>query len=778
MVGGATPRRLVAMVLAGLTCWIALAGAAQAQRNEDDATALTAEARRLHQAGRYAEAEPLYKRSLAIREKALGPDHPDVGTSLNDLALMYNSQGRYVEAEPLYKRSLAIRDKALGPDHPDVGTSLNNLAELYLAQGRYAEAEPLFKRSLAIWEKALGSEHPNVGTSLNNLAELYRAQGRYAEAEPLYKRSLATREKALGPEHPSVGNSLNNLAVLYESQGRYAEAEPLHKRSLAIWEKALGSEHPNVGTSLNNLAQLYGGQGRDVEAEPLFKCSLATWEKALGPEHPSVGTSLNNLALLYSVQGRYAEVEPIYKRSLAAREKALGAEHPDVGTSFYNLAALYAAQDRFAEAEPLYQRSLAIWEKALGPEHPSVGRSLNNLARLAYNRSDWGRAADYWPRGTGAIKRRKERGLADGAVGPSREEAQRSSSHFAGLVKVTHRLAAEGHGPASLASEMFETAQWAQGSEAAASFAQMAARSAKGSPQLAGLVRERQDLVSEWQVKDKLLIAAKSKLPAKRKADVEAALADRLTAIDARFAEIDRRLTLDFPDYIALASQAPVSLTEAQAQLAADEALVVFLDTPGETFIWAATKTDVRWVRSGVGTAALTREVAALRCGLDATAWNGGGTEKCAKALSVPLDKAPGPNQPLPFDQARAHKLYTALFGEVQNLIKGKHLLIVPSGPLTQLPFQVLVTMPPSSGDHRAVAWLAREHAITVLPAASSLKALRRVGRPSAAPRPMIGFGNPLLDGPDARYAGRAKLSREAALPRDPLAADNGVRGP
>ena len=698
MVGGAAARRLVAIVLTGLTCWIALAGAAQAQRNEDDAAALTAEARRLHQAGRYAEAEPLYKRTLAIREKALGPDHPDVGTSLNYLGLLYNNQGRYAEAEPLYKRSLSIRDKALGPGHSEVGTSLNNLAELYLAQGRYAEAEPLFKRSLAIWEKALGSEHPNVGTSLNNLAELYRARGRYAEAEPLYKRSLATREKALGPEHPSVGYSLNNLAVLYESQGRYAEAEPLHKRSLAIWEKALGSEHTNVGTSLNNLAELYRTQGRYAEAEPLYKRSLAIWEKALGPEHPSVGTSLNNLALLYNVQGRYAEAEPIYKRSLASREKALGAEHPDVGNSLYNLAALYAAQDRFAEAEPLYQRSLAIWEKALGPEHPSVGRSLNDLARLAYNQRDWGRAADYWRRSTSAIKRRKERGL-DGAVGPSREEAQRSSSHFAGLIKVTHRLAAEGRGPGSLAAEMFETAQWAQGSEAAASFAQMAARSAKGSPQLAGLVRERQDLVSEWQVKDKLLIAAKSKLPAKRKADVETALADRLTAIDARFAEIDRRLALEFPDYIALASPAPVSVAEAQAQLAADEALVVLLDTPGETFIWAATKTDVRWVRSGVGTAALTREVAALRCGLDATAWNGGGTEKCAKALSVPLDKAPGPNQPLPFDQARAHKLYTALFGEVQNLIKGKHLLIVPSGPLTQLPFQVLVTKPPSSGN-------------------------------------------------------------------------------
>ncbi len=116
---------------------------------------------------------------------------------------------------------------------------------------------------------------------------------------------------------------------------------------------------------------------------------------------------------------------------------------------------------------------------------------------------------------------------------------------------------------------------------------------------------------------------------------------------------------------------------------------------------------------------------------------------------------------PVQFDHARAHKLYTALFGEVQELIKGKYLLIVPSGPLTQLPFQVLITSPANSSDHRAAAWLAREHAITVLPAASSLKALRRVGRPSAAPRPMIGFGNPLLDGPDARFANLAKLARE-----------------
>ena len=164
----------------------------------------------------------------------------DTGIDLNNLALLYKTQGRYAKAEPLYKRALAIHEKALGPDHPDVGKYLNNLALLYKTQGRYAKAEPLYRRALAIHEKALGPDHSDVGKDLNNIAGLYRAEGRYAEAEPLNKRALAIHERALGPDNPSVGTILNNLGELYRTQGRYAEAEPLHKRALTIDEKALG----------------------------------------------------------------------------------------------------------------------------------------------------------------------------------------------------------------------------------------------------------------------------------------------------------------------------------------------------------------------------------------------------------------------------------------------------------------------------------------------------------------------------------------------------------
>ena len=64
----------------------------------------------------------------------------------------------------------------------------------------------------------------------------------------------------------------------------------------------------------------------------------------------------------------------------------------------------------------------------------------------------------------------------------------------------------------------FKIAQRALGSEAAASLRQMAARQAAGSDELAQLVRERQDLVLEWRVRDQALSATRSRLPGQRDA--------------------------------------------------------------------------------------------------------------------------------------------------------------------------------------------------------------------------------------------------------------------
>ena len=749
----------------------------------DTAAALNYLAITYRSLARHGDAEAAATRALTIQIAVLGASHPDVAGTLNNLALILSDRGRDAEAEALHKRVLAIHEAAKGPNHADLGPGLANLGALYYRQGRYADAEQSMKRALSLYEAALVESHPDLTALLNNLAELRRAQARYAEAEPLYKRAIDILEKAFGPNHPNVGASLSNLSELYRVQGRYADAELLARRALAIQETAFGPEHQLTSAALMSLAAVLAARGRYADAEPLFRRSLSILEKALGSDHRDVGMALNQLALLHRAQDRYADAEPLMQRALAIYEKVLTADHLDTATVLNNLAELHRLGGRYEQAELLYERALSIFETALGPDHPDVASILNNLAALHFAQQDWGKAVPYLRRATSTIVARSRRGadaLGRAPTGKVVSEAARDSLAFSILVKATHRLAAAGHADAwKLTGEMFRTAQWGLGTEASASLAQMAARRAKGDSALARIVRERQDLAGEWQAKDKLLIAARTEPPTRRNAGTEAGLSQRLAAIDTRIAEIDRTLAKGFPEYTELAAPEPLDVAEVQTHLRPDEALVLFLVTPEwkpapeETLIWVVTKTDTRWARTGPGTKALGEEVQALRCGLDASAWTGPRCFELTGQTYTEADLRSG--KTLPFDLARAHKLYLALFGEIADLVAGKHLLIVPSGPLTQLPFHVLLSAAPDSAltgtqAMRGAAWLARKHALSVLPAVSSLRALRRDAKASRGAKPYLGIGNPLLDGPDGRYAGLARQAREKQTCPRPLA--------
>ena len=139
-------------------------------------------------------------------------------TLAKQLVLGQREQGRDAEAEPLFRRALAIHEKVLGPDHPTVAANLNNLGAVYFSEGRYGEAEPLFRRALDIQERALGHDHPDVAKTLNNLAGSDIVAQHYDEASSLLEQALSILEKSVGPDHPDIAQIRSSLAMIQLSQ--------------------------------------------------------------------------------------------------------------------------------------------------------------------------------------------------------------------------------------------------------------------------------------------------------------------------------------------------------------------------------------------------------------------------------------------------------------------------------------------------------------------------------------------------------------------------------
>jgi CHAT domain-containing protein/lipopolysaccharide biosynthesis regulator YciM len=346
----------------------------------------------LNRQTKYEEAITLAQRVLAIRERVLGGDHPQVAAALNNLAEMYKNRGDYSTASQFHERALKIKQRVLGENDLSTATSYLNLAEVYREMGKFERAEPLYKRAVTIYQARLGEDHPTLAQALNNLALLYDLIGNYRTSESLYLRALAIREKALGIDHPDTGITLVNLADLYREMGDLLKAEEFGARALGIFEKTLGHDHPYVATALNELGLVCVGKGDFTRAETLYLRSIGIREKALGTEHPEVAAALVNLAALYSRAGDAARALQLYLRILSIDEKAYGKEHPNIASDLSNLAYLFESLGQRARAEPVYLRALAITEKAVGLEHPQVATIVDNLALLYHQNGDWKKA--------------------------------------------------------------------------------------------------------------------------------------------------------------------------------------------------------------------------------------------------------------------------------------------------------------------------------------------------------------------------------------------------
>jgi len=394
----------------------------QGPRHPDTASGFNNLAANLTAQGRAKEAEPLLRKALAIQEEVLGPRHPDTATNYNNLASNLDAQGRAKEAEPLLRKALAIQEVVIGPRHPNTATTYHNLGANLQAQGQFKEAEPLYRKGLAIQEEELGPRHRDTSLSYNNLADNLQALGRLKEAEPLYRKALAIWEELLGPRHPTTAMSYNGLALSVQRQGRVKEAEPLHRQALAIWEEVLGPRHPNTATSYNDLAHNLIAQGRIREAEPLFRRALAVWEEVMGPRHRNTAMSRNNLAANLDDQGRRREAEPLYRQALVVFEEVLGPGHTDTVMSCNNLASNLHAQGRTKEAEPLLRKALAAHEALLGPRHPQTALSCNNLA---VNLDDQGRHKE------AESLHRKALAIREEALGPRHPDTAGSWNNLA-----------------------------------------------------------------------------------------------------------------------------------------------------------------------------------------------------------------------------------------------------------------------------------------------------------------------------------------------------------
>ncbi len=633
------------------------------------------------------------------------------------------SSARYGEA--LAKaEALAAKLASRNPPVSDYARALGWQAYLNQVQGRFSDAEPLFKKSLAILEQTLPAGHPDIATALNNLGFQYQATDRIEEAEDLYRRALVMREAATPQSPLAVADSVNNLAQIYKAQGRTGEAEPLLRRALEIRSQHLPATSPLLAQSLANLAGALELQGRADAAEPLLRRALEIRKATQSPDHPEIAGITSRIGQNLSRQGKYAEAEVMLETALAMRKRSQPPDHVDIAGTLQDTARNLTALKRVGEARAALERTLEIRRAALPPTHPDISQTLADLARVAIAEKNREAAAASLRSGIAIL-------LARDRVD---DVSRRQMAEFIAIA--WEIFGGDGAAiPIEIIDQTLQMGQRAAWTPTASAVSRMAARFATQDARLQRLIHDRDNLDAQRSSLERDLIATLAGSGGSR-SERAALMRGRFAEAEQGIAGIDAKLKRDFPGYFDLVRPEPLKVADIRGLLAGDEAALGFVSTPDGIYLWAVTRDSAAWRRVALSREALSEKVARLREALDLQAVARAG-------VSARL-----------FDLALAHELYRELIEPVGDLLQGaRQLLVVASGPLTGLPFQLLVATPPAVArpsltelsEYRKADWLIRRYAISVLPALDSLKALRRVaGRPASA-EALIGFGNPVF---------------------------------
>ncbi len=192
-------------------------------------------------AGRFDEADEAYSRAFAIAEAAQDQEPDLFATLLHNLGGLAHSRGKYADAEPIARRGLKLREERT--DNTE-GIAADSAALAAILEGleKWDEAEELYRRALAAWEE-IGDDY-EFAMTLNGLAAVVRFSGRPADAEPLFRQALEMIEADRGPEHPDSATVRNNLAMLLNATDRAEEALPLLEKATEDLVAMLGDDHP------------------------------------------------------------------------------------------------------------------------------------------------------------------------------------------------------------------------------------------------------------------------------------------------------------------------------------------------------------------------------------------------------------------------------------------------------------------------------------------------------------------------------------------------------
>ena len=341
----------------------------------------------LTERGEYQEANQWLQRAQRIYQET--EDWEQYVACLNSISYNFSELSILDSAMAIAQQASQTGKHYLDPDHPELGRTYYVLGLAQLYEGEYNKSLDYGRRALEICKQHYGEHHPQAANAYDLFGLNYIKLGEYQQALTFLQRALTIRKSAYPNAHTLVAESYLNIGTVYFYRQEYDKSLAYDQEALSIYQKLFGEVHPQIAMSYNNLGLIHRYKEEYDQAFVYYQKSIALNHTLFGDTHLEIAVTYNNIGVLHHEEKKYDQAVIYYQKALAIYKELVGEEASDTGVLYNNIGTAYENEESYHQALAYYKRGLAIYERAFGEVNSGVAAAFNKIGRIYYKQQEY-----------------------------------------------------------------------------------------------------------------------------------------------------------------------------------------------------------------------------------------------------------------------------------------------------------------------------------------------------------------------------------------------------
>ncbi len=312
--------------------------------------------------GEFENAHQSLLEALSIRTRLLGEEDLLTAETMGNLGLVCHQLHRDDEAEKWFEKALAVKNKHLASDAPELAVTMHNLAKFYGSRKHYDKAHELLTKVHTIDKKHYGEYHIESVKDLTSLGINEFNHQRYQQAIATLEQALKTMDSpGFKGDFTQERISIHHyLGLSFGHWKKSKEAGEHYAKARALGEKLHGEGHALNTVGILNLARNADELGDKDKAESLYMEALSFEEKRKPARDYLLTECCLELGHFYTRHEMSDEAERFFRRALTSFDRL----DPHQKRKLYELPVAYSdllkKLGKTAEAKEISRRYLHV----------------------------------------------------------------------------------------------------------------------------------------------------------------------------------------------------------------------------------------------------------------------------------------------------------------------------------------------------------------------------------------------------------------------------------